>query len=184
MKNKLIFALMAVAGLAASGAQAQQSYVGVNVGQTEQKVRVGGVGSVEDEDTAFKIYTGYKYDQTFGLEAGYVHHGEAEIRGGNLRATSKPQSLYLAATATLPLPNQFALFGKLGASYNRTKLGATGAGSDKENRTTPLIGIGASYAFTPTVSGVIEYENFGKLIDEDGVNLKARTVSIGVRTAF
>lgn len=183
MKNKLIFALLA-AGLAASGAQAQQSYVGVSVGQTEQKLDLSGFGSVKDEDTAFKLTTGYRYDQTWGLEAGYVHHGEGEISGGALRVTSKPQSLYLAGTATLPLPNQFSLFAKLGASYNRTKLSATGAGSDKENRTTLLAGIGAAYAFTPTVSGVIEYEHFGKLLDEDQGELKAQTVTIGVRATF
>jgi OOP family OmpA-OmpF porin len=184
MKNTLMLVLIAAAGLAASGAHAQQSYVGVNVGQTEQKLSINGVGSVKDEDTAFKIYTGYRYDQTFGIEAGYVNHGEAEVRGAGLRVGSKPQSLYLAATATLPLANQFSLFGKLGASYNRTKLNATGAAEEKENRTTPLIGIGAAYAFTPAVSGVLEYEHFGKVVDQDGGNLKARAITIGVRATF
>lgn len=184
MKNKLIFAIIAAAGLMASSAQAQQSYVGVNVGQTEHKLEIDGVGSLKDDDTAFKIYTGYKYDQTFGIEAGYVHHGESEIRGGGLRAAAKPQSIYLAGTATLPLANQFSLFGKLGASYNRVKASATGFGSETESRTSLLAGVGAAYAFTPTVSGVIEYENFGKLADDDGTRLKANTVSIGVRAAF
>lgn len=184
MKTKLILALMAVAGLAANGAHAQQSYVGVNVGQTEQKVSIDRAGSVKDEDTAFKLYGGYQYNQTFGIEGGYVHHGEAEVRGGGLRATSKPQSYYLAATATVPLANQFSLIGKLGASHNRTKLGVSGFGSEKENRTSLLAGVGAAYAFTPTVSGVIEYEHFGKLIDEDDASLKANTLTIGVRSTF
>jgi OOP family OmpA-OmpF porin len=184
MKNKLICAWMLTAGLAASGAQAQQSYVGASVGETDQKLRVSGVGSLDDQDTAFKLVTGYRYDQHFGIEAGYVHHGEGEIGAAGLRVTSRPRSLYLAATATLPLPNQFSLFGKLGASYNRTKFNATGSPEEKENKTTLLIGIGAAYAFTPAISGVVEYEHFGKLADEDGVDLKARTWTIGVRATF
>lgn len=180
MKITSSLALLATVGLIASNAQAQQSYVGVNLGQTQQKLDVSRVGSLEEEETAVKLYSGYRYTDQLGIEAGYVHHGEAKVEG----AASRPQSLYLAATASVPLATQFSLFGKLGVSYNRTKLSARGFGSDHENKATPLVGFGAAYAFTPSISGVVEFEHFGKLIDEGGVNLKARLWSIGVRATF
>ncbi len=182
MQTKLIFALIAAAAF--TSAQAEQSYVGVNVGRAEQKLTASGIGSVKDTDTGFKLYGGYQFDQNFGIEAGYNWLGTANFGSGVNSFTTKPQSLYLAATATLPLADQFALFAKLGASRNRTRLSAPGVSSDTVHRTSALVGVGLSYAFAPNIAAVLEYEDFGKLADEDGVNLKANLISVGLRFKF
>ena len=183
MNKKLIATMIAAAAFASVHAQAQQTYAGISVGQSTQKAEVSGAGSLKDDDTAFKLLAGYQFDRNWGIEAGYVHHGETGV-GNNPRVTSKPQSFYVAGTATLPLENNFSLFAKLGASYNRTKFAVTGFGSDTENHTSVLAGVGAAYAFTANVSGVVEYEHFGKLVKDDGGSLKAHVWSIGVRTSF
>ena len=74
--------------------------------------------------------------------------------------------------------NQFSLFGKLGLANHRTSIN----GSSKTN-TQAFAGAGLSYAFTQAVSGVVEYEDFGEVIDGP-ITAKPRVVSVGLRVAF
>lgn len=184
MKTNVIAALIVAAGLSSVAAQAADSYAGVNVGRTEQKFTVPFAGSLKESDTSAKLYTGLQFDKTFGVEAGFAHHGESSIAGSGLRLTAKPQSLYVAGTAALPIGQQFSLFGKVGVTRNRVKFSATGVPGGKESNTSALVGVGAAYAFTSTISGVVEYENYGKLVDQEGTTLKANMISVGIRSTF
>ena len=164
-------------------AQAQQSYVGVNAGRAELKTEAGPFGNKET-DTGYKVYGGYQYNSTFGIEAGHVWLGEVDTPLSGVINNSRARALYAAATATFPVAPQFALFGKLGVSHNRIKSGInnTGGGQTRsDNRA--FAGIGASYAFTPAISGVVEYEHFGKLTD-DAFRVKANFLSAGIRATF
>jgi OmpA-OmpF porin, OOP family len=183
MKKNILIALVAAAVLAPVAAQAQ-SYIGANVGRGDQKISVDEVGSADDNDTAFKIYGGYQFTPVFGIEAGYADLGKAEIGAAGFTLGARPKSIYVAATGTLALNDKFALFGKVGAASTRTTVSATGEADSKEKNTTALLGVGASYAITPSVLAVVEYENFGKVIDEDGGNLKANALSVGIRVKF
>jgi OmpA-OmpF porin, OOP family len=179
MKTKLIIALIAAS--AASFAQAQ-SYIGANVGRSELKANLEGApGSFKDTDTGVKLYGGYQFNPTFGVEAGYNNLGKGSIFNDTI--TAKPESLYLAGTATFPINQEFAVFGKLGAARTRTKINGGGS-SFNEFHNTAVAGIGASYAFTKEVSGVIEYENFGKIVKDGGDTLKGNLISVGVRYKF
>lgn len=178
MKTKLIIALIAAS--AASFAQAQ-SYIGANVGRSEMKANLEGVGSFKDTATGLKLYGGYQFNPTFGVEAGYNNLGKGSIF--NDTVTAKPESVYLAGTATFPIDQEFSVFGKLGAARTRTKIRGGGDGFN-EFHNTAVIGLGASYAFTKELSGVVEYENFGKIVKEDGDSLKANLISVGLRYKF
>lgn len=178
MKTKLIIALIAAS--AASFAQAQ-SYIGANVGRSELKADLAGAGSFKDTDTGFKLYGGYQFNPIFGLEAGYNNLGKGSIFNDTI--TAKPESIYLAGTATVPVNQEFAVFGKLGAARTRTKINGGGAGFN-EFHNTAVVGIGASYVFTKDISGVVEYENFGKIVKDSGNTLKANLISVGVRYKF
>lgn len=174
--KKLIIALAATAALSPVLAQAQQSYVGVNVGRSELKTEAAPFGN-EETDTGYKVYGGYQFNQTFGVEAGHVWLGEVVTPLSGLINTTRARALYAAGTATFPVAPQFALFGKLGISHNRLKSGV----DRSDNRA--FAGIGASYAFTPAIAGVIEYEHFGKLND-DAFRVKANFLSAGIRATF
>ncbi len=179
-------------------AQAEGAYVGFNAGRANQKVSVSGdegSGSVKDNSTGYKLYGGYEFNQYFGVQGGYIDLGKGKIAyadsdvQGNF--SSKVRSLYVAATATLPINEQFAVFAKLGVSRNRVKImdvytdaGVAGYISESETRTTPLIGIGAAYNFSKNLTAVLEYENFGKVVKDDDVNLKANLFSVGLRYKF
>jgi OOP family OmpA-OmpF porin len=181
MKKTLLIALLAAAAIAPA-AQAETSYLGASIGRSEQNPSIDGINTLKD--TAFKVTAGYMFNQTFGIEAGYVDLGKAEEKLGAFTIGSHPRALYIAATGTIPLSDRFALTGKIGAANTRTTLTSTGDPEDKYKETSALIGIGATFAITPSMLAVVEYENFGKIVKDDGENLKANMLSLGLRFKF
>lgn len=159
------------------------TYVGISVGSAEQKVSLDGY-DISKSDTAFQIVGGYRITPNVAVEIGYTHFGKAEISGNGLSVSSKPQALHVAAVGSYNFTKEFAITGKLGAAHARTKLEGTGVPSDTETHNSLVYGVGVSYAISPVVSLTAEYQNFGKLISEDGGDLKAHLVSVGVHYNF
>ena len=185
MKKVVLIATVAALGIPFA-AQAE-NYVGVNVGSAKQKYSVAG-NSGSERDTAAKIYAGASLDKNFGVELGYADFGRANksfSNGNTISANSN--AFYIAATATAPINDQFAVFAKLGVTANRSKISVTsptGSGSTKRNNTDALIGVGASYALSKDLSAVVEYENFGKVAKSGGDSVKAEMYSVGLRYKF
>ena len=182
MKKTLLTALISAAALAPFAAQAQ-SYLGASFGSSEQKVTLDDFGSDSESNTGFKLTTGSQFNQNFGIEAGFVKHSILHIDSDTSRLSSKPQTVYLAGTGTYPLAQGFALTGKLGVAFNRTKF-TLDTYSETFSKNGPMGGVGVTYTFTSGLSAVLEYERYGKLFDEDGVKLEASMVSVGVRYNF
>ena len=165
-------------------AQAEGSYLGVNVGSAKQKYSVSG-NSGSARDTAAKIYGGYNFDKNFGVEAGYADFGNAQKTVANgTSINSKAHAFYVAATATAPINDQFAVFAKLGVTANRSKISSSNGANLTKNNTDAVFGVGASYAITKELSAVAEYENFGKVAKDDTGNVKAEMMSVGLRYKF
>lgn len=186
MKKNLLIALLAAAALAPVAAQAAGGYVGVNFGRTQQKAAIDGGGSETERTSTAKLYGGYQFSQVFGIESGLVNLGkiEATDEANNLEASVRPRSLYVAATGTWQMRERLALFAKVGAVTSRTKFTLSGFGSENVNKSGVMAGVGVAYGFTPTVLGVVEYENFGKILDQDGVSIKAAALTFGLRFKF
>lgn len=186
MKHSIIIA--AIAALAAPlAAQADNAYIGANVGRAEQKMSVQDVASDKESSTGFKLYGGFDYTKNYGVEVGYVDFRKVEKSALGYGVSSKPESIYVAATGTLPLNEQFSLFGKLGVAVNHTKINVWEPGYTGETtktQTNAMIGVGASFALNKNVSFVAEYENFGKVAKENGDSIKADMLSVGVRYKF
>jgi OOP family OmpA-OmpF porin len=183
MKKHLLVALVGTALILPIAAQAEGAYIGASVGRAESELKSGGM-SLKDSDTGFKLNAGYDFTKNFGVEIGYADLGKPSISGGGFTATAEPRSYYLAGTATYPIDEQFSVFAKAGVTRNRTKVSATGVSSDKFTHTDAILGVGAGYNFSKNVALVIEYENFGKTVDEQGDTLKTDMVSIGLRYKF
>jgi OOP family OmpA-OmpF porin len=95
----------------------------------------------------------------------------------------RASSVYVAGTGTLPINDQFALFGKLGLSVGRVSGSVSAAGTTftgSGNKSSVMAGIGASYSFTKNLAVVAEYEDFGK-VDTD---IKVSMWSLGLRYKF
>ncbi len=202
MNKKLGMAVLGAVFFLPLAAQAEGAYVGFNAGRTQQKLKIdqdidNDHFSLKGSATGYKLYGGYEFNQYFGVQGGYIDMGKAKnpytynvnFFQGNM--SSKVQSLYIAATASFPLNNQFSLFGKLGIASNQVKItdswngaGGSGSVSESQTRTAPLIGIGAAYKFNKNMAVVVEYEDFGKVGKWEDTQLKANMFSVGLRYHF
>jgi OOP family OmpA-OmpF porin len=184
MKKHLLVALLGTAMILPIAAQAEGAYIGASVGRAESELNTEGF-SLKDSDTGFKLTAGYDFTKNFGVEIGYADLGKPSLLGGIEGGPfAEPRSYYLAATATYPLDDKFSVFAKAGVTNNRTKVGANGIESEKFTHTAAILGFGAAYNFTKNIAGVVEYEHFGKTLDEQDGNLKSDLISIGLRYKF
>lgn len=182
--KKTVIAILAAA--CAIPAMAADGYAGAAIGRAEQKLTVDGIG-LSENSTSFKVFGGMQLDKNFGAEVGYVAFGKATVSGDGASISAEPSSLYIAATGTLPVTAELSAYGKLGVARTHTKATASMGGtteSDSTNHTSAMFGLGVSYALSPKMAIFGEYENFGKVIDEDGVTLKVDHVAVGVRYKF
>lgn len=137
--------------------------------------------------TAFKLYGGYRLTEHFGAELGYAHLGRANqwttVNGTAMRDEGKGRAFYAAATAQLPLGDAFAVHGRLGVARGKVSGGGTRvpltqglAGS----ATGAIVGIGAEYKLTPTMSLTADYDHFTKLSRQ----AKGGMLTVGLRANF
>ncbi len=183
MKKNLLIALFAAAAVAPFAAQAQ-AYVGGSVGYAEQKLVIPGVGSLKENDTSYKLFGGYMLNKNIGVEAGFGDLGTVSITGDGETVTSNPKMFFAAFTGVVPVSNMISVTGKVGFARTNTTLTVVGEGSEKMKHTSPLLGVGVSFAVTPKISVVAEYEHFFNIVAEGEGKLKANALSAGVRFNF
>ncbi len=158
-----------------------------------------GRSSFDEKDSAFKVGAGIQLNQHVAVEFQYIDLGEISYKAygsngagtGVLKGTAGTDGMGVNLVGTLPF-DQFKLFGKVG--YHKLKTDAKrsldlnfpGVFSGREelkDDTTEWVnsfGVGASYAFTPTVELVAEYEVYRDVADEYDVDF----ASIGLRYNF
>lgn len=161
-------------------------YVGASAGRSDYGVGTGDLGltagSVDDKDTAYKVFGGYNFTRNFGIEAAYVDLGDVTF-SGNVGATpvsgsADVQGFNISAVLTAPINDRFAVFGKLGAfvwdgDFNASSPAVRWSGSDSS--TDFSAGLGASYSFNKNVSLRAEYEYF------DDVDANLWTVGVAYK---
>jgi OOP family OmpA-OmpF porin len=188
MKKILIASLLAAAAAVPFSANAQ-GYIGLGVGQANNSLDDAGLTAVSrsERKTAFKIYGGYNFNPTWGMEVGYADFGTARnvylIGATNVSLEYNAHSLYIAGTGTLPLNKSFSLNGKLGLAANRASATASGAGitaNASGNKASVLIGVGASWQFADKVALTLDYDNFGRTAQD----ARADMWSLGLRMKF
>ena len=104
-------ALFPVPALADSG-----FYIGAAAGGATQDIELGGPPEIEQDDTAFKVFGGYKFDMSvvdLSVELGYVDFGEAEIDTAAGEVSFAPTGINLWGVAGFEL-GPVELFAKLG----------------------------------------------------------------------
>lgn len=155
--------------------------------------------SVDDSDTAWKVFGGVNLSKVFGVEAGYFDLGEitstfdASVTPAEvdelLRDASEvdgflASGIYAAGTARFSFADdRFAIFGKAGfAAWNKETNatvinGATGAGAAEDSGVNGMLGIGANWYFLRNFGVRAEYEryNVGRWVD---------MISVGVEYKF
>ncbi len=139
--------------------------------------------SVDEDDTAYKLFVGYKVDLpvlTLGVEGGYVNFGEPEIPVTGIPGLTEfgieTTALNLWGTAGIEV-GPVDLYAKLGYISWDAELSVDGFGSASEDGTDAAYGVGLSFGLGPLeVRG--EYEMF----EFDDTDLSM--VSVGVAFYF
>ena len=181
-------------------------YIGGNVGQSRTSISASDIilpagfaftaFSSNETDVGFKLYGGYRINDNFAVELGYVDLGKFSFNGttapaATVSGTIKNSGVNLDAVGILPLQNNFSLFGKIGACYNETKdsLAATGGlvvtnPNPKATETDLKLGLGLQYDFTKTIGARLEWEHFRNVGDRNTTgegNINLYSVGIVVR---
>lgn len=140
-------------------------YVGAGVGSMSVDV-----GDFSGDDTAFKVFGGWDFNQYIGGELEYIDGGTAEDLGGKVDVTGFNASL----KGAYPFTEQFSVFGKIGMIFWDADASAGGiSGSDSGEDFS--WGVGAAYDFTDNFGGRIEYQGF-EIQDTDTVDLISASV--------
>jgi OmpA-OmpF porin, OOP family len=145
-------------------------YAGFNFGQSKVSDFCNGFASCDDKDTALSIFGGYQVNRNFGVEIAYTDLGQASISGpgGNLRFEAT--GFEFLGVGTIPLTQQFSLYGKLGfflwnADARGTVLGFPFSGSD--DGTDLTFALGARYSFTRNLVGQLQWQRYADVADFD-----------------
>ncbi|MDB5803379.1 MAG: hypothetical protein JWN73_701 [Betaproteobacteria bacterium] len=208
---KKILMAAAIAGAFVAAPASAQWYAGAGIGAGRAKLgtvsATSGTTTVSttggsSTDTSGKIFGGYQFTPNWGLEAQYVYLGKtnfgvaANVPGVSGGGSYKADSFDVAATGTIPLPNNFYLLGKLGAAFNHVNGGnicATGPGGTacanlgNGNKTDLYAGLGGGYNFNAHWGIRLEYENFGKMTKNNGGSggdIKGDNWAVNVKYAF
>jgi OOP family OmpA-OmpF porin len=185
IKQKWLGAACIVIGALITSSAYAQWYAGVGAGQATVKIpdvsttTVTGSGNTT-KGTSYKLFGGYQFTPNWGAELAYNNLGSKysatftdKTTGSTGFAPFKLRNAYFAGTGTLPLGGGFALFAKVGMVKNQTQgsgacAGATcvPVGQDK-TRTQPFMGAGAEFPLGKTLALRLEYEDYGKVSNDD-----------------
>lgn len=132
-------------------------YAGVDAGSTK-------IDGYSDRETSYGAFFGYQFHTNFAIEGGYRRLADFDVIGANVTADQTA----LSVIGSLPVGNGFSVYGRLG--YNRVDVKATTNGVSAKDKTNGgLYGIGASYAFSPVITGRVEFQR----PSSDSTNLSA-----------
>jgi OOP family OmpA-OmpF porin len=189
--KKLIVALIAGAA-AMSAAQAEtttqpRAYVGVGVATADRAdSSVGGLTNFNSDGykASAKIFGGYEFDQNWGVEAGYTDFRNSDFsysnNGTNAGGHTKGYGYYVAGKYSVPVNDQFSVYGKLGLQHSERKL-ESAALNLKNTDTGAYGGVGVQYNLNQQVALTAEYERYGKSKD---FGAKADVWTVGARYSF
>lgn len=196
--------------LIAGAACAEGWYGGASLGQSKNRFSSSDFSlnlptqvaeSKDQTDTGYKLTLGYRFNPNLAVEGSfadlgkfhYSYTGTGASTGESGEMDYKVRAWTLAAVGSLPLTGQFSVFGKIGAAATKAKLNAdinapslgfVGSVNDSQSRTSLLWGVGARYDFTETFGIRTEYENYGRVGNEDTGRAKASLFSVGLDVRF
>lgn len=180
-------AAVLVVSLAAGSVWAQDAYIGVNrTTPGEAYFDFAGARHVENYNNpiARKLYGGINLNETYAIEAGVGFFGTWKV--ANPAAGSKEEvrlsskMMYVAAKASMPLGERYAVFGKLGLASNKFTSESTGFASTSTSAIRPMVGFGASASVTKNIAVTLEYNFYGKV----GQQYKQQKMEAGLQFRF
>jgi OOP family OmpA-OmpF porin len=144
-------------------------YVGGHIGQSD-------IDELNEKDTSFKVLGGYQINKNFAVEAGYIDFGKVSSGPVNVKANA----LELVGVGSLPITNQFSVYGKLGFARGEVKASSP-LGSATEDSVEVTYGAGVQYDVSRNLGIRGEWQKYPDL--GDGAS-DVSVLSIGVIYRF
>ncbi len=128
MKKTILLSLLFMSSLALAAQSNHGPYLGGQIGHIDTHT-----GKFGTDWTAYRLFGGWRFDESFAVEGGYNHLFNNE--NGRLRGYD------LVGKAIVPLAHNFDMYIKAGGMYTSQDLKTQ---ADK-SKLLPLIGIGAGF---------------------------------------
>ena len=205
--------LLTLAGLGAmlaTSAMAQDSkyyYFGLGAGQSQSQIDdrattnslLGNPNNASSfssnrQDTGYKLFGGYQFNNYFALEGGYFNLGKftysTSLPTGTLNGQYQVEGLNLDLVGTMPLGGHWAALARVGAQYAITRDDFSGPGlpssasMDNSNRATNMkVGLGLQYEINPNMLVRADAERY-RLKDGTGNNGDVNMYSVSLVFPF
>jgi OOP family OmpA-OmpF porin len=149
---------------------------------------ISGDSALDDEDTAWSVFAGYRFSQYFSAEVGYVSFGDVQYRASGIVDPAGPVSPLpldlgleltargptVAAVGSLPLGERFDVHARAGAFFSQVRAlisasagGSTDSDKQSESAVDYFVGAGLSAHLSPRVSLALDYALFKDVGEED-----------------
>jgi OOP family OmpA-OmpF porin len=181
-KTNAIVSALLLGTLGVSVAQAEAPmgpYIGGSATQSRFDTDNFDVSDVDDEDTGWKAFAGFRFAPFFAVEGGYIDFGKtdspADAVGGPFSLDAKGISAF--GVGIIPI-GPVELFGKAGGARLKTN-GIYGPDEFNDSNTEFAYGLGVQLALG-NVGLRAEYENFDTGNDAGHLDL----ISVGVTYTF
>ena len=145
--------------------------------------------SSDRSDIAYKLALGLQLSDHFAVEAQYLNLGKAKYRADRDAISLKTSGFGFNAVGSYPLGNAFAVQGRVGLHYLKTKGHYSGWGSDSITDLSPMLGLGATYKLLGNAALVGEYERYfgvanGGYVSSASFKHDADMFSVGILYSF
>lgn len=198
IRRTALLAPLACALLLVTPAAAGTFYLGAELGESstdavdESIIDDGTFGNsidVDDSDTAWKGFVGYRFLKFVAVEAALVNLGEFEVNGtssgaaGDVSFSADADGYTLSAMGILPVGPGFKLFAKAGYFIWDVDVDVSSSGlgttiNDSDDGEDLVYGAGLAYKFGLGLGVRLEYEEYE--IDDESVEV----ISAGVTWRF
>ena len=159
------------------------AYFGFNLGQATYRLNNGlGGFAFQQRKNSYNIYSGAYFSEFLGAQLGYTDFDRISRAGGSTYANGVSLSLI----GRLPVAPSLNLLGRLGTTYSRTNVSsnpASGITAGKQSSWGASYGVGAEYLYSPSWSGVAQYDEYRMKFAGTGRD-KVNVASLGVRYKF
>ena len=166
-KRSICLAVAALAGTMVSAPALAQM-----AAQDERAPYIGGSLGLNDGESAWRLFGGYRVNRNAAIELGYADLGEMNFGGTPVNS----DAWELSALGILPLGERVSAYGRLGFYRGEAR-----GGGINETTTDLTFGLGAQYDVNRNIGVRLEWQRysdfgggaFGAVSDEDVVWLNA-----------
>jgi len=154
MKKQLIGIVL----VAACNQAMAEGYVGLGGGLGY--VVYDNLATVSNDDVAisYKVFAGYSFDRNWAIETGYQQFTDFGQTGAAGTTEFSGYAVYIDLIGTIPLGEQWGIFGRLGLAGSTLEGDLPGTVGTKAHDTGPHVGAGIQYNFAKNLSVRAEWE--------------------------